>query len=71
MLEFRAGILNGNADGLRRLPLGDLPDNVPVPEVVICVINHMNDTTATVGDIRKLTRQDPTLSFVLQCVKTT
>ena len=31
----------------------------------------MNDTTATVVDIRKLTRQDPTLSSVLQCVQTT
>ena len=71
MLEFRAGIFNGNADGLSRLPLGDLPDNVPIPEDVVCVLNHMNDTTATVVDIRKLTRQDPTLSSVLQCVKTT
>ena len=31
----------------------------------------MNDTTSTVVDIRKLTRQDPSLSYVLQCVKTT
>ena len=68
VLEFRAGILNGNADGLSRLPLGDFPENVPIP---VCVLNHMNDTTATVVDIRKLTRQDPTLSSVLQCVKTT
>ena len=71
VLEFRAGILNGNADGLSRLPLGDFLDNVPIPEDVVCVLNHMNDTTATVVDIRKLTRQDPTLSSVLQCVKTT
>ena len=67
VLEFRAGILNGNADGLSRLPLGDFPDNIPIPEDVVCVLNHMNDTTATVVDIRKLTRQDSTLS----CVKTT
>ena len=31
----------------------------------------MNYTTTTVVDIRKLTHQDPTLSPVLQCVKTT
>ena len=61
VLEFRAGILNGNADGLSRLPLGDFPDNVPIPEDVVCVLNHMNDATATVVDIRKLTRQDSVL----------
>ena len=71
VLEFLAGIKNGNVDGLSRLPLGDFIENVPIPEDVVCVLNHMNDTTATVVDIRKLTRQDPTLSSVLQGVKTT
>ena len=59
VLEFRAGIFNGNAGGLSRLPLGDFPDNVPIPEDVVCVLKHMNDTTATAVDIRKLTRLDP------------
>ena len=71
MLEFRAGILNGHVDGLGRLPSGDFPKNVPIPEDVVCVLNHMKHTTVTVVDIRKLTRQDPTLSSVLQGVKTT
>ena len=71
VLEFGAGILNENADGLSRLPLGDFPEIVPIPEDVVCVLNHMNDTTAIVVDIRKLTRQDPPLSSVFQCVKTT
>ena len=53
MLEFRTGILNWNADGLSHLPLGGFPDNVPIPEDVVCVVNHMNDTTATIVDIRK------------------
>ena len=70
VLEFRAGILNRNTDGLSRLPLGDFPGNVPIPEDVVCVLNHINNTTATVVDFRKLTCQYPTLSFVLQCVKT-
>ena len=55
----------GNADGLSLLPVCDLPENVPIPKDVVGVLNHMNDTTATVVDIRKLTRQDTTLSSVL------
>ena len=38
---------------------------------MVCVLNQINDTTATVVDIRKLTGQDTTLSSVLQCVQTT
>ena len=64
-LEFRLGIFNGDVVGLSRLPLGDFSDGV------VCVPNHMNDTTATVVDIRKRTHQCPTLSSVLHCVKTT
>ena len=64
MLEFRAGILNGNTDGLSGLPLGDFQEIAPIPEDVVCVLNHMNDNTATVVDIRKLTPQDPSLSTV-------
>ena len=71
VLEFRAGILNWNADRLSRLPLGDFPDNVPIPEDVLCRLNHMNVTAETVVYIRKLTCQDPTLLSVLQCVKRT
>ena len=69
VLKFRAGKSNGNADALSRLPLNDIPTDVPLHEDVVCVLNHMNGTTATVTDIRKYTRQDPTLSSVLQFVK--
>ena len=54
-----------------RLTLDDFPANVSISEDMVCVLKHMNNTTATVVDIRKLTRQDPTLSSVLQCVSTT
>ena len=58
-------------DGLSCLSLGDFPENVSIPEDVVCVLSHMNDTTTTVVDIRKLTRQNPTLSSIRQCVNTT
>ena len=60
VLEFRA-------DGLSRLQLGDFPENVSIPEDVVCVLNHMNDTTENVVDIRKLARQGPTLSLFTVC----
>ena len=46
-------------------------DNVPIPEDGVCMLNHMNDNTASVVDIRKLTCQNVTLSSNVLCVKTT
>ena len=38
VLEFRVGILNRNADGLSRQPLGDFPEIEPIPEDVCSII---------------------------------
>ena len=65
-LCYRAGKSNGNADALSRLPLPDRPDSVPTPGEVVCMMQHMNNTTSTiVADIRNHTRRDPILSEVL------
>ena len=44
----------------------DRPDSVPTPGEVVCMMQHMNNTTSTsVADIRNHTRRDPILSDVL------
>ena len=65
-LCYRAGTANGNADALSRLPLPDRPDSVPTPGEVVCMMQHMNNTTsARVAAIINHTRRGHILSEVL------
>ena len=68
-LCYRNGASNGNAHALSRLPLPDRPDSVPTSGEVVCMMQHMNNTTTTsVADIRNHTRRNPILSEVLCCM---
>ena len=53
-----------NADVLSRLPLPEEPDSVSLPEDVICLLQMLQFSPFTVGQIKCWTERDPILSRV-------
>ena len=64
-ISYKAGQTNGNADGLSRLPLPEMPDSVPVPGETILLMEHLEGTPVHSGHIKEWTKRDPILSQVL------
>ena len=64
-ISYKAGQTNGNADGLGRLPLPEMPDSVPVPGETILLMEHLEGTPVHSGHIKEWTKRDPILSQVL------
>ena len=56
----------GNADGLSRLPLPEMPESVPVPGETILSMEHLEGTPVHSGHIKEWTKRDPILSQVLR-----
>lgn len=65
-ISYKAGKANGNADGLRRLPLPVMPDSVPLPGETILLMEHLEGTPVHSGHINECTKRDPVLSQVLR-----
>ncbi len=67
-ISYKAGQTNGNADGLSRLPLPEMPDSVPVPGETILLMENLEGTPVHSGHIKEWTKRDPILSQVLNFI---
>ena len=67
--RYRLGGNHGNADAMSHLPLQEESVSVPVPEEVVLLMEHLQDSPASVADIRKATSRHPVLSHVRQFVQ--
>ena len=67
-VTHRPGKENSNADGLSRLPLPDLPTNVPPPQDTVLLLESIQTSLVTAAQIKKWTARDPILSKVLNYV---
>ena len=65
---YKAGQTNGNADGLSRLPLPEMPESVPVPGETILLMEHLEGTPVHSDHIKEWTKRDPVLSQVLRFI---
>ena len=59
---------NGNADGLSRLPILDVPGSTPVPGDIVHFLETINTSPVDATKIKLWTACDPVLSQVLQLV---
>ena len=67
-LLYRPGNENGNADGLSRLPVLDVPRTTPVPGDIVHLLETINTSPVDATKIKLWTARDPVLSQVLQFV---
>ena len=65
-LAFRPTEKHSNADALSRLPLPDLLKSVPTPQEVVLLVEGLQDSPISTGQIWGWTRRDPLLAKVLQ-----
>ena len=68
-LKFKPGKKNTNADCLSRLPLKEMPSNVPKTGETILVMERVDDSLITPNDIQKWTQRHPLLSKVAHMIK--
>ena len=66
-LIYRPGTNIANADALSRLPLPETVE-VPVPEPVLNLLQHLKEGPVTAAMIKEATNTDPVLSHLLQYV---
>ena len=62
---FRGTEQHQNADALSRLPLLEMPKDVPLPGELVLLLDHLNDSPVTASDICVWTWRDPTLAKVV------
>ncbi|CAG2238117.1 unnamed protein product [Mytilus edulis] len=65
---YKEGSLNGNADGLSRLPLKTNIEKTPTPGETILLMEHVATTPVDAKQIQKWTRKDTILSMVLRYI---
>ncbi|XP_071149235.1 uncharacterized protein [Mytilus edulis] len=65
---YKEGSLNGNADGLSRLPLKTNTEKTPTPGDTILLMEHLATTPVDAKQIQKWTRKDTILSMVLRYI---
>ena len=68
-IVYKKGSDIGNADGLSRLPLPSQPQNVPIPNELVLLVEHLNCGPVTATQIKTMTRRDKELSRVLHFVQ--
>ena len=61
---YKPGSSQSNADMLSRLPLPESPPDVPLPGETILLLEQLQSSPITAGQIKKWTHQDPVLSRV-------
>ena len=67
--SYRASEKHTNADAMSRLPLQQAPASVPVPEEVVLLMEHLQESPTDVSVIRKATSRHPILARILQFVR--
>ena len=67
-LLYHQGNENGNADGLSRLPVWDVPGSTPVPGDIVHLLETIKTSPVDATKIKLWTARDPVLSQVLQFV---
>ncbi|CAC5387865.1 unnamed protein product [Mytilus coruscus] len=67
-IVYKEGSLNGNADGLSRLPLKTNIEKTPTPGATILLMEHLATTPVDAKQIQKWTRKDTILSMVLRYI---
>ena len=67
-LLYRPGNENGNADGLSRIPILDVPGSTSVPGDLVHLLETINTCQEDATKIKLRTALDPVLSQVLQFV---
>ncbi|VDI23998.1 Hypothetical predicted protein [Mytilus galloprovincialis] len=67
-IVYKEGSLNGNADGLSRLPLKTNIEKTPTPGDTILLMEHLATTAVDAKQIQKWTRKDTILSMVLRYI---
>ena len=65
-ISYKAGVSNGNADALSRLPMAAALAEVPQPGETVLLMEHLEGTTVTSQEIREWNKRDPTLAQVLR-----
>ena len=68
-LKFRPTAQHANADALSRLPLPEMPENVPVPGEFVLLIDQLADAPISATQLKSLTAKDPLLAKVLQFIR--
>ena len=68
-IKHRPGTQMCNADALSRLPLNDLPSNVPLPGDLILLNTQLSEAIVTADHIKNWTQKDPVLSRVHHLVQ--
>ena len=68
-LRFRTTNQHANADGLRRLPLTEKPERVPIPAEHVLLIEHLSETPLSAAQLKIWTAKDPLLAQVLQYIR--
>lgn len=69
-IAFKPTHKHGNADAMSRLPLPEKPNNVPVPQELVMLINTLQKSLVTDKDIKAWTDEDPVLSKVRCYIQT-
>ena len=70
VIRHRSGEARENCDALSRLPLPTESTKTPAPAEYVQLIQMLDDSPITSGDIRNWTQRDPVLSRVQRCVLT-
>ncbi len=68
-LAFRPTEAHCNVDALSRLPLASGPAEVPTPQELVLLVEHLADSPVTAGHIRSWTQKDPVQARVLEFVR--
>ena len=62
LFKYKSDDKLGNADATSRLPLPQLPTDVPLPAEIICLLEFINSSPIDVEMIKHWTDKDPLLS---------
>ncbi|CAH8498443.1 unnamed protein product [Dicrocoelium dendriticum] len=68
-IQYVPGKQNTTADVLSRLPLRETPSKEFIPQELVNLVQHFNDSPVTCTDIRQETDRDPILSLVKRYVQ--
>lgn len=63
-ITYKPGAEQASADSLSRLPLPQVPQEVPIPEEIVFLMQTLQGSPVTATHIKKWTDQDPVLSRV-------